>query len=329
MNSRVCIVLSVKDGAKFLREQLRSLAEQTHEDWVLLWRDDGSSDKSCEILASFENEMGSDKVRRLSYPKGNIGVSASFMHLLTAAGENAEFFAFCDQDDVWLPKKIHRAVTKLTSIKNEYASLYCSRQILVDENLRFLCLSQSLARKPCLGNALAQNIATGCTIVMNKKARKAIINATPPEGTLHDHWSYLIASASGGNIIFDTEPYILYRQHSANVIGAPMSTIHRAARALKRGPLPFLQNLMNNLFALSALDPHSFNIQSVRPLLESLKSKNPVERFFATRSCGVHRQRILEDLFMIFCIVSRSAPEPEKFVHRDVLSSPSPNDLEE
>ena len=110
----IAILLSTYNGDEFLVELLDSLHAQTLENWTLYWRDDGSSDGTQEILSRLPNGMkcvvdGGDSK--------NIGYIKSFMRLLQAAGDDCRYFAFCDQDDVWLREKLERACEGFVEIR--------------------------------------------------------------------------------------------------------------------------------------------------------------------------------------------------------------------
>jgi glycosyltransferase involved in cell wall biosynthesis len=310
MNDQVCVLLSVYNGSEFLAAQLKSLADQTHANWVLLWRDDGSKDNSYEILENFAADVGVHRVKRLPQPSGNMGIAASFMHLLSEASSDAGFFAFCDQDDVWFPDKLARAIGVLQTIPENRAGLYCSRQALVDANLRPIGLSPKINRKPSLANALVQNIATGCTIVMNREARRVVIGAAVPEGTLHDHWTYLVVCAAAGEVFFDPEPSIFYRQHGANAVGSQAAIGRRIRRALGRGPGPFLRNMANNLGAIAALEGQLPEARKISSLLTELQSPNPIKRVATLARYGIHRQTMMEDFLMRVLVCLISLPQP-------------------
>ena len=311
-NDLVVILLSVFNGARFLREQLTSLSAQTHRNWVLFWRDDGSNDESRRILLEFTEEVGADRVIMLAHPVCRVGIALSYRSLLHAAPEEAAFFAFCDQDDVWMPDKLARAVAHLRAFPSQQAGLYCSRQVIVNKMLRPLRLSPIMRHLPGLRNALVQNIATGCTVVINQNARRHVLSVPVPKGSLHDQWAYLVVSAVGGKVFFDPIPSIFYRQHNANEVGNQGSIPRRFWRAVKRGPAPFLRGLAENLYALSefgALSPEAKKL-----LLESspLQSRNAFVRFSALRKLGFYRQTLLEDLLMRLWISMRPLPPPEK-----------------
>jgi hypothetical protein len=232
----VTVLLSTYNGVAWLPEQLASLAAQTHP-WSLLWRDDGSTDGT---LALMRQTQGTEAATG-----GRLGVLASFMALLREARGNV---AFCDQDDVWRPEKLARGAA---AVVGDAPALYCARQILVDPKLRPLGESEVI-RHAGFPAALTQNVAAGCTIVMNEAARRLVAASAPPPSTLHDWWSYLVVSAAGGRIVCDPEPTLLYRQHGGNAVGAPISRPRRALAAIRRGPGVFMDHLRDHVAALQA-----------------------------------------------------------------------------
>jgi hypothetical protein len=165
----------------------------------------------------------------------NIGFARSFFALLKAAPEDADIVMLSDQDDVWLPGKVDRAVMHLLP-RRDRPSLYCSRLQLVDEALRPLGLTPSCPLPPSFRNALTENIAFGCTCALNQ-AGLALAKEAGDLRLLqfHDWWLYLVVSAFG-EVIFDPEPTILYRQHSANTVGADQGwrRLFRGMRLMRR-----------------------------------------------------------------------------------------------
>jgi hypothetical protein len=130
-------------------------------------------------------------------------------------------------------------------------TLYFARQVLVDSRLRRIAISFPLNRPPGFPASLTQNLATGCTITMNRALTLRVAESRVPEGCLHDWWCYIVVSACGGRILPDDEPTVLYRQHAGNTVGAPPSKWRRAIAALRRGPEPFMRLLRQNVAALS------------------------------------------------------------------------------
>ena len=83
-------------------------------------------------------------------------------------------------------------------------------------------------------NALVENVISGCVMVINKKARRLLLNNLPTKRVLmHDWWVYLVVSAFG-KVIYDEKPLIKYRQHSSNVIGGTSSIYGQMRKRIKR-----------------------------------------------------------------------------------------------
>jgi glycosyltransferase involved in cell wall biosynthesis len=213
------ILLSSYNGEKYIRIQLDSLLAQTYQDFKVLIRDDGSLDKTREIL----EEYAQRESRITWYGLENLGVVESFFDLIKRADLTCDYFAFADQDDEWLPEKLEKAIKALQSNGSAEPMLYCSDKIIVDEKLRPLDVQVTREiRKPSFGNALVQGICTGCTAVWNRKLMEVLTGHMPrriENVVMHDWWLYLTASCLGA-IYYDEHAYIRYRQHQSNKIGA-------------------------------------------------------------------------------------------------------------
>ena len=281
------ILLSTWNGGRYLVEQLRSYENQTHRDWTLRWRDDGSTDGTRSILTSF------DRGRPLADDGRALGAARSFTRLLRAhVAENIDGpIAFSDQDDVWLANKLARGVAALGTVPDDTPALYCARQRLVDHALRPIGLSPEIRRVPGFPDALTQNIATGCTVMLNPAAQRLAARHEPPDGTLHDWWAYLLVAAAGGVVIADPEPTILYRQHGRNAVGAPESAPRRAIAAVRRGPGRFMALFRHNVAALSALaDLASPEARTLLPELRATLAATPLARLRFLRKHPLRRQ---------------------------------------
>jgi glycosyltransferase involved in cell wall biosynthesis len=237
-SARVQVLLSTYNGQKYLKELMDSVLNQDVPDLEVLVRDDGSTDETLRIL---EKYSGLKNVQIL--PGKNLGVVRSFFTLLEISSPDAEYIAFCDQDDVWKEDKVSRAISILEKHGNNVPAMYCSRLTLADENLKILGFSRIPGQELAFGNALVQNVATGCTIIINNAARQLILKKLPSAAMIHDWWIYQVVSAFG-KVIYDVESRILYRQHSANVIGEKSGLlakwIKRVGRFLKYVRTPFV-----------------------------------------------------------------------------------------
>ena len=222
---KVQVLLSTYNGERYLAELINSLLEQKGVDINILVRDDGSTDRTVEILERFK-ETG-----LLDYYQGqNIKPARSFLDLINRAG-TADYYAFCDQDDYWENCKLLRAINMINIYYNQPA-LYFSKAELVDENLKPIKYSKYPKQAYTFGQALIKNNATGCTMVFNKMLLDIVKRYNPIFVTMHDYWVYLVALAIGAKVIFDQNSYVKYRQHSNNVVGGKRKIIKEYSHKL-------------------------------------------------------------------------------------------------
>lgn len=208
---KVSVLMSTYNGEKYLREQIDSILNQREVSLKLIVRDDGSSDKTKDILDEYQ------KLSKLRWYTGeNMRPARSFWDLLSRIGDT-EFYAFSDQDDVWYVDKLASAIQMMKEYSNR-PCLYFSEKRLVDKDCKFISDTRG-NYKLTLGEAMVYNPATGCTMVLNKALRDILISATPELPSLHDSWIYRTCLAVGGKVIYDVEPHIMYRQHGNNVVG--------------------------------------------------------------------------------------------------------------
>ncbi len=222
----VQVLLSSYYGERYLPAQLDSLLSQKGVQVSVLVRDDGSCDRTRHILRNY-----AQKHTNLSaYSGQNLGTAKSFFHLLAHAGHSYSYYAFADQDDVWLEEKLARAVSCLEKMERKYPGrplLYASNVIYASKDLRIQqALPSRDAIKPSFGNALTENICIGCTQVFNQKLLELVRNHLPDGAILHDWWMYLTA-AYFGSVYYDPNAYILYRQHEGNQIGMQKNAFAR------------------------------------------------------------------------------------------------------
>ncbi len=211
----VGIVLATLNGGAFLAEQLRSIASQTTDDWVLIVTDDGSTDATPDIVARFSAQHPG-KVHWVAGPQR--GLAANFLHGLRQVPTMATHVAFSDQDDVWHPEKLAAALNQLNGIRGP--ALYCGTRTICDEHLTPTGRTTAPGYGCTFANALVQNVASGNATVLNRDAID-LLNASDPHGIVfHDWWSYQLITGAGGTVVFDPTPYIFYRQHKNNQVGA-------------------------------------------------------------------------------------------------------------
>ncbi|MBV1817954.1 glycosyltransferase family 2 protein [Clostridium cochlearium] len=216
---RVQVLLSSYNGKKYIRQQLDSIFNQYGVEVFCLVRDDGSTDNTVDILFEYKKKYTKLEVVR----DNNIGYKKSFMRLVEISGEY-DYYAFADQDDVWKPDKLLKAIEKINKVQDNLPVMYCSNCIVVDENLNYLSMLHNCGN--ILPNnkvkALVQGFAHGCTMVFNYEARKLILKYKPKQEYAHDFWIPILLMFLG-KIIYDENSYILYRQHGDNCFGSESS----------------------------------------------------------------------------------------------------------
>ncbi len=227
--STVAILLCTYNGQRYLSEQLESVATQTYPHWRMWVSDDDSQDDTPSILTEYRSKWSNGSLSIVQGPRR--GFVANFLSLCCREEIQAEYYAFCDQDDVWEADKLQRALDRLNTVSADIPALYGSRTRLVDAENRELGLSALFARPPGFVHALTQNIASGNTMVFNHAAIALLRDAGSKVAVVaHDWWLYLLVSGAGGQVVYDAYPSVRYRQHSNNVVGMKMHWLARLVR---------------------------------------------------------------------------------------------------
>jgi glycosyltransferase involved in cell wall biosynthesis len=240
MGFRMCepqihILMGTKNAGGFLSEQLDSFRGQTHRNWSLWASDDGSTDATWAKLIAFKENTPDHDIHLLKGPQR--GVAENYFSMLRNNDLAGQWVALSDQDDVWLPQKLFRAVARLRY--HEEISVYSCRSRYVDENMSPLGASQMLGRPCRFGNAIVQNVLRGNTIVIppivTDYLRSILHTTESAEIPFHDWWIYQAITAAGFDVIHDEQPGILYRQHDGNLLGSPGRHIGRRVACLTDG----------------------------------------------------------------------------------------------
>ena len=235
---RVLILLSTYNGEKYLREQLDSLYAQVGVEFHILVRDDGSSDNTVAILEEY-NQKHSNIT---TITGNNLRAIRSFYALINYTLENRliyDYYAFCDQDDVWKPNKLEDAIAQIEKSKSNRAFYFCAAEY-VDSDLNHIGVKY-IPDKGDYKSAIIRNYSLGCTIVLTKQLffecseasqtyQKRISVGYIP---YHDVWFYSYALCTKATVIYDSNSHILYRQHSSNVTHASKNMYKRLWLAYK------------------------------------------------------------------------------------------------
>lgn len=243
------IFLAVYNGEKYLKEQLESIFSQEYkfdnkELYIRIFAfDDGSGDKSIDILREYKEKSGLGKYAVKDFvilndeekTERKMGAFGAFFHMVSYFKNNfkydkGDYFAFCDQDDVWLNNKIIKSYSEMIKHekdgnKNE-ALLVHTDLIVTDENLNTIKKGMKPGKlrriynfeDKMLKHLLVENYVTGNTIFFNSILMDNIV---VPDNTefFHDHYFALVCACIGKLIYIDI-PLVLYRQHGINLLGA-------------------------------------------------------------------------------------------------------------
>lgn len=216
---KTAVIMSSYNGEKYICEQIKSILSQKNTDITLFIRDDKSSDSTRVIINNMAKNH-SNIVFINETEEKNVGVKYSFLIGLKFAynySVDFEYFAFADQDDIWLPEKINTAIGKLEE-SNELPSLYYSNKTFVNERLELIAEEKQKFYDDFY-SIFFNTGASGCTMVFNRKLAAYAIRNKPYYTKLHDQWLFRLAHCLNGHIVFGETSYIYYRQHKDNVLG--------------------------------------------------------------------------------------------------------------
>ena len=254
---RVSVVVCTYNGEKYVRDQLQSILDQTRPPDEIIISDDGSTDSTLEIVEEFasSNGVAQTPVWRVETRTTPLGVSENFASALKKV--RGEFIALADQDDVWEPDRLKKALAHF----HDGVLLAHSDATLIDASGRptgtlmsALRLTsgerRNLLRGRALDALLRRNVVTGATTMI----RSSLLDqALPiPEGWVHDEWLALVAAVQGG-VVFHQDPLIGYRQHGNNEIGASKTDYREATRRLREKRSEFFARKLRRNHGIAAL----------------------------------------------------------------------------
>ena len=223
--------MSTYNGERFLKEQIDSILSQEGVEIRLLVRDDGSKDHTCEILSDYASRHQNIAWKACK----NVGFVKSFSALVRMAlkesgkrkeergkrkeegDKEIDFYAFADQDDIWMPKKLITACRALSGKDASKPNLFTSNSMQIDAEGRELELfhkgPEPRFRK---GNVLVFGTEQGCSMVFNRRAMELYAECEP-QLTWHDRWLYHICYFLG-SVTYDHHPLFYYRRHEHNAL---------------------------------------------------------------------------------------------------------------
>ncbi len=210
---KVTVLLSTYNGEKYVKDLIDSVLNQKLVDITLCIRDDGSKDSTVNIIRDFHDH-------RIKLVRGkNIGPQRSFIKLMKEA-EKSDYYAYCDQDDIWYEDKLYRAVRKMEEGKTDKPKLYISTYEVVDSGLKHIKkYDMNFERPLTMEETIIYRAPSACTMVFNERLMSILQRTNPSYVRMHDFWTLLVAEAVNADIITDDHAGLKYRQHSQSTVG--------------------------------------------------------------------------------------------------------------
>lgn len=214
MNPKVNIILATYNGEQFIEQQLDSIMNQTYDNIDIYVRDDGSKDNTVSVINKYK-EKSSRKIYLLENGGMNLRCPGSFYEILNRC-EKAEYYALCDQDDIWYPQKIQWAVEKMEREQKDIPLLYYTACDYSTERGEVIRKSPKQKKNMQLKDVLFYTPGSGFTMVLNEKARQDFVVNAKPGPELHDRWLARCAVCFG-KLLYDERSSASHIRHEAAV----------------------------------------------------------------------------------------------------------------
>ena len=303
-NRKVAIVLGFYEGYEFINRQLQSIFNQTHQEFIIFVTDDNSKDKFSLDKLNI-NESNKKKIR-IKIRNKNIGYAQNFLNALVSIDGHFDYYAFSDQDDIWHREKLEKAINSLEEYPYDQPNLYGSRTELIGarEEIK-LGKSIEFKKSPSFQNAITQNIFGGNTMVFNRNAFDLICSCNINQKIIaHDWWCYQIISGAGGNVFYDKNIYLKYRQHNNNLIGSNILLKDKWLRFCKVVNSNF--KIQNDYNLKAIINNQNLLIKSNRITLNNFikaRKSSFLGRIFYFLKSGVYRQTLIGNIALFIGIV--------------------------
>ena len=289
------VLLATFNGERYLDEQLKSLARQQDVNLRVWANDDGSVDQTLTILNKWHAK---GLINRISHTVG-VGSTRAFLKLLSDHSDS-EYVAFCDQDDIWEPKKL---ATQLLEMKIDLPMCVITQKLHIDSSSAAIGKSKILRNKPSFENSMIENVASGNTILINRQAINLINNIPDPQVRHYDSWIYLLVSLFG-KVAEIPIPLTKYRIHSNNTVG-----LRRIS--LRENWISINSFINQNVFLYENIvdDYKCEKIQKLGMFRMLRLETNPVKKLRIIQRIGFKRQGYIDQLVVILLILFLKSSE--------------------
>lgn len=247
----ISIAMTTYNGEKYVERQLETILAQTLPADEIIICDDGSRDRTVEIIQTFIKNNQTDHIR-LVQNENNLGYVKNFYKAISLT--KGDYIFLADQDDEWHPNKIERTLEVLQS---ENAEVVCTNCYLIDEKSKVISNSSWYDRNPFIDSVtqvvspisfyelVIGNIAQGCTYCFTKEVKTGYLMVNS-DHLIHDHQIMFVAALLGKAYFLD-EALIDYRLHGNNMVGfgsaEEATKIHWKIPKIKPVMVRFLEDL--------------------------------------------------------------------------------------
>lgn len=210
--ARVNIILAAYNGERFIAQQLDSLMAQTYPNITVYIRDDGSLDQTVAVVEEYiRNYHGEKRIVLLENDGKNLRCPKSFYEIFKRC-EPADYYALCDQDDIWYPDKVAWAIEALEREEQERILLYYTACDYSTPEGTLIRKSPRQKDTLSLSDVLYYTPGSGFTMVINERARQELILDTTPGPELHDRW-LIRGAVCFGKVLYDPRSSASHVRH--------------------------------------------------------------------------------------------------------------------
>jgi glycosyltransferase involved in cell wall biosynthesis len=293
--------MPVYNSARFLRESINSVLDQTFRDFELIAVDDGSTDRSWEILQSFESDGRVRPIRR----KANQGAATARNDGI--AGSDSDYIAFLDSDDLARPRRLEVQVQAME--RRRRFDILFSRADVLSEGTRMRASLERLVPEEAPSLLLFRNCIVQSSVMMRRSCWQPFRSEFAPAEDYDlwarvslDHWFLPL-----------NDVLVIYREHENGISKRLPDRMKKSVAAIHEFQLERLGvaprvDLHGRLSAWPA-DAKSHDLAEAGRWLQDLVAANRIY------SRTIFR-KVVEELWYSICLDSWSVGPPAFQIYR-------------
>lgn len=312
--NKAVIMMTTYNGAKYVEEQLNSLENQTFQNWDLYISDDGSSDRTLQILEKYRSQ--DDRIKKILHHSNNHGAFNNFYNVInyvkSISNEHYKYFFYCDQDDIWVNEKMS---TEIEYLKREQQPTLCYSDLEfitvdgMDTNKRMSDSTNIDVTKNPYNLFFSSRYIWGTTMAHNRLLWEQIYvdKNTEKYNISHDNYIGKYAAVLG-KIKFINRPLVLYRRTGKNVSGIPgkydgkFGVLRRAVTRLPQIVNQHASIYWDDLYFIKHLNRHTIFIKE----LDKAIKKGGLTSLKFLKKYGIHTsQSTISNLSIKLILISK------------------------